>query len=120
MAYDKVRIAPYNYEIRFVEELKNDDGEGLYGQIDYAKCVIRIREEYKDSQRLPYVVMHEILHGIIEAAGSTEDDDERKEIEKIITILAPGVIELIRNNRWIVDECLHNMIFPGTLPASED
>lgn len=96
----KVTIAPYEYEIRFTEELKNDGGTDLYGQIDYAKNVIRVREEYKDSQRLPFILWHEFLHGIIEAAGIDSNNDGEAKVEDIIKVLTPGIVQLLRDNRW--------------------
>lgn len=97
-------IAPYQYEIRFVEELKNDDGDSLYGEIDYSKCVIRVREEYRDSTRLPFILWHELLHGIIEAAGmELLNNEENAKVEAVIRVLAPGIVQLLRNNRWAGD-----------------
>lgn len=59
----QIKIGPLCYKVETVKDLKNNEGDGLFGEIKYAEQVIRLEEEMTP-ERTFMVLWHEVLHAI--------------------------------------------------------
>lgn len=77
-----------------VEHLRSDSDERLCGQIDYVAGVIKLADGLGPT-RVRQTLMHEIVHGIANAACMypSEDDVDR---------MASGLIAVFRENPGLV------------------
>ena len=92
---DKVRIGGIDYSIKFVPNLR-DDEKLLYGHILYDTSEIHLSDtDAKEHQRRCVVLWHEMLHGI---ARHAELDFSKSDEETIITVLARGVYQVLKDN----------------------
>lgn len=92
---EKVRIGGIDYSILSVPNLR--DGEKLlYGHILYDTSEIHLSEtDAKEHQRRCVVLWHEMLHGI---ARHAELDFSTAGEETIITVLARGIYQVLKDN----------------------
>ena len=88
-----LKIGALTYTVEPEKNLHSAEGHSLYGQIFYTDCKILIDEKYVDSQRLPFSLWHEVIHGILEQAGMADVK------EKIVEVLGYGVVDALRNNK---------------------
>lgn len=89
----EVRIGPIDFEVRVVRGLTNADGNRkLDGHIDFSKCLISVEDDL-DRQIQWQGLWHEIIHAIFLQAKIEPEDEE-----KIVDILAYGVMQVIRDN----------------------
>ena len=87
-----IRIGPFDYAVDIVEDLKDDDGTRLYGEIIYSTRRIRIKPDQEKDQRLA-TLWHETLHAILEHAGM-----KYRKRERLVKVLANGVAQVLRDN----------------------
>lgn len=87
-----VRIGPFDYAVDIVEDLKNDDGDGLYGEIVYSTRRIRVMVDQVADQRLA-TLWHEILHALLEHGAR-----EVKDAEAVVRVLSNGIAQVLRDN----------------------
>lgn len=87
-----VKIGPVVYEVKEEMRLAND---GLYGQIVYSESVIEMNPMMKPQHR-DITLWHEMLHGMLLQGGIREHD------ERILDVLAHGLVQLIKDNPKLV------------------
>lgn len=90
-----VTIGPMRYAVRLARRLHSDDHTPLLGQIDYAACRIDL-ERGMSPQAQRATLIHEILHGILNNAGERDHD------ERLIDLLAYGLLDVIADNPDLV------------------
>jgi len=87
-----IRIGPIDFTVCAVDRLLNDGNyEKLSGHIKYDASEILVEGDM-EPQAQRQVVWHEVIHGILTQAGYTDHD------EKMIDILAYGVMQVVRDN----------------------
>ena len=92
---NEIRIAGVDYKVEYVNSL-NDGSKLCYGMIDFDKCKIFLNtNETYDHQKMSIVLLHEILHGIIENA---EFQIEIEEEEKLVRMLSRGLYQVLQDN----------------------
>lgn len=94
---EKVRIGPIDFSVRFNSELGITDS--VAGRISTNVSRIEI-DPNLEKQRRAFVLLHEILHGILIHGRVDLGDNE----ESIVDILAMGVVSLIRDNPELIQE----------------
>ena len=87
-----LRIGPFDYAVDIVEDLKNDDGDGLYGEMVYSTRRIRVMTDQPADQRLA-TLWHEVLHALLEHAAR-----EVKDAEAVVRVLSHGIAQVLRDN----------------------
>ena len=87
-----IQVGPYDYAVEIVDDLTNSDGNKLYGQVVYEDLIIKIDRKYLNSQRLPAIVWHEVLHAALELSGDQDN-------ERIIAILGVLIPQLLADNQ---------------------
>lgn len=86
----QIKIGPLCYSVETVKDLKNDEGDGLFGEIKYAGQIIRLEEEMTP-ERAFVVLWHEVLHAI--------DDQYRLCLgEQGVGTLATALVSLFQEN----------------------
>lgn len=58
---DTLQLGPWTYRIVFVDDLKDETGEELYGQVDHEALLVQLRTGMAP-QRLFQTLLHELLH----------------------------------------------------------
>lgn len=87
----QIQIGPILYKVVKVKELACETGM-LHGDINYGRCRIRLCAD-DDPQRQHQTLWHEILHGILHAAGIRDDHDEQQ-----IEAISHGIVQVIKDN----------------------
>jgi len=108
----EILIMGIPYEIRYVDTPEEADIDGHYkllGQIDYMTRTIRVYDknpEKKKTDGFPfYVLMHEILHGIGDAAGiDVLNTKISKNAEKTVDLLANVLSDTLIRNDMLKDK----------------
>jgi hypothetical protein len=85
----KLRLGPIRYDVEHVVNLKDGDTE-LMGCILYQEGKIYLRKNM-GKQMSKAVFLHEIVHGILNQAGTQEHS------EQVIDAIAFGLLDLSRN-----------------------
>lgn len=88
-----VIIAPHRVRFVYVDNLKDEDGDVLFGQY----CPVQLQTEIcrrMPPSRTAEVILHETLHGLHDASPFAEAEDE----EACIQALATGLIRLMQDN----------------------
>jgi hypothetical protein len=85
-----ITIGAIEYAVKPVQNLHSSNGD-LYGQISYSAMEIQVDDQYTDCQRTPFILWHEVLHGILEQAGIDVK-------ENVIVSLGYGVVEALKDN----------------------
>ena len=94
---NKVTILGIEYDVVYLEDLITR--EGLYGEINYNKQVIRIDNSMNDDRKIRTII-HEVLHGIMESLGYSEinyDEEKIQNISNALYLVAannPGLLTL--------------------------
>lgn len=96
---DKVKIGPVNYDILFLDEVKETNGSDLMGLHEYSKARISLSKKHLPNNDVAMVVlMHEILHGIFDAW-----EINIKQEESVVSKLGSGLCTLLKDNPELVD-----------------
>lgn len=95
---DHVRIFGLDYKIMPMPA-SFADSLGALAEIDTDRLEIKISEGLPD-QKEAETLLHEILHGILDATASQETKDGE---EALVNRLASGLTSVIRDNRELVD-----------------
>ena len=95
LAGQTLKVGPLAYQIEIVRELRSESGSYLFGQIDYDRMMIRIDEKYKDCQRTPFILWHEVVHAILDQAAQHEVS------EATVEVLALGIVDALRQNKLL-------------------
>lgn len=91
----RVEIGPYGYDIRYTDKIYDGEGRALYAQIDYTGGEVLLLDGIQGSDREAVALWHEVLHGILDACGYDGD------VEGSIRALSPGIVSVLRANRWL-------------------
>lgn len=91
---ETIQIGPMTFTIKEIRNL-NDTAHDLNGSVDLSECVIKVREGI-DPQVKFETIWHEAIHVILEQAGIPNHK------EKIVTALAYGIINLLKQNPGMV------------------
>lgn len=91
----QVQIGAIAYDVVAVDDLHGASGK-ICGDIDAQRCRIRVDAGlHPQIQRV--TLWHEVLHGILYAAGIAEHDEQQ------IDALAHGLVLLLRDNPRLPD-----------------
>ena len=89
----KINICGIEYTVTAVNDTKDvchdKSGKEMYGQIGYSKSSIRLWKTNED--RMQQVLLHEILHGIVDGMGIRELQEGGSHLEIPIEQLAVGL-----------------------------
>ena len=91
---DKVKIGGITYAVTRDATLPDT---GYAGQIRYQRCQIIIAENVHPVAA-QQILWHEIVHGIMQHAGITEQP------ESLVEAISYGVMQVLRDNPGILDE----------------
>lgn len=89
-----VKIGPMRYEVISNDDRMPESDTGYrIGEIDYERLRIRLKNTLNDQVRIQ-TLWHEIIHGILNNAGSPD----KSQMETIIDAVATGIIQVLRDN----------------------
>lgn len=91
----RIVVGPYEYRVLVDED--RIPGE-LFGLCDKGKHVISIHPDQSPA-RLRSTLMHELLHALCDLTGVDDDKAE----ERIVTVTAPALLSLLRDNPKLLD-----------------
>jgi hypothetical protein len=80
------------YKIRWLQEVKNSEGDPLNGQTDNDKAIIEMEEGMVPSKERETLI-HEVLHQILESYTMPDDMEEG-----LVTYLGAGLASHIQDN----------------------
>lgn len=86
----KIKIGAITYELEYVQNLKNDKGTDLFGQILYDDQIIQISTGLKPDREFT-VLWHEVVHGIC-------DQFQLDLTESQVATMAVVIVEILKNN----------------------
>jgi hypothetical protein len=86
----KIKVGPLLYDVVWVEGLKNDDGESLWGQAHHENGQINLSTGKSDSQTF-VTLWHEVLHCFENAYGITLDE------EMVMQLCGPIALAIMDN-----------------------
>lgn len=89
----KIRIGHLEYDVVPVPNLHNDRGGKMYGEITYPTCTITVDTQFIDSQRYPEILLHEVIHGILDNAGLDQEN-----LETAVAAISNGLVDTLRRN----------------------
>jgi hypothetical protein len=90
-----VKIGGLIYTIQECDDPRSETDEKLLGDINYTHERIRLNSNATERVKR-MVLLHEIIHGILEHAA--RDDDEQ-----VVQIVGKGLAQVFMDNQWIVD-----------------
>ena len=94
---DKVRILGVDYDV-LVEDVVLLEGQACYGCIEHNDAVIRLQRS-NTPQKQTETIIHEILHGIINAFDPVEQLGMSNEVEeRVVRTLGRGLYQVIKDN----------------------
>ena len=94
----KVRIGPIDYDLVEVDRLLDSGGTSkLSGHIKYTQTSVEIEVGLSEQAKVQ-TIWHEIIHGILTQSGLNEQSND----ERLVEILANGVMSAVRDNAWLV------------------
>ena len=105
---NKVKIGPIVYD---VDERDLSDAE-IGGIIRYKSSTISIDTNIRTIESKRQVLLHEILHGIINQGKCEDCLVGEKGTEKLIDVLAYGLLGLIQDNPELLEELGGPASFP--------
>ena len=90
----RVVIGPFSYQVVVDADRLPAD---LYGQCDKGKHVIALHPD-QSAPRLRATLVHELLHALCDLTGLDDDKAE----ERLVTVLAPALLAVLRDNPRLV------------------
>lgn len=95
----KVVVGPFTYTVVVDEGRIPSD---LYGACDKGHHIISLHPN-QSAQRLRVTLVHELLHALCDVTGVDDDKVE----ERVVTVLAPVLLGLLRGNprlvKWLME-----------------
>lgn len=90
---NSIRIVGAEYAVQ-IKPHARQGGQVLAGYIDYEENVIALSEEScKCHERMCITLLHEVLHGIVEANGMTVEKEEA-----VVEMFARGLYQVLQDN----------------------
>lgn len=101
-----IKILNAEYQISYEAKPSDVDifkRESAWGQIDFWTRTIRIYDNKTTTADILHTLLHEILHGLVEALHIEllSKSDTQKENEKIIDLLAVGLTSVFLDNKLL-------------------
>ena len=90
-----ITVGPYRYGVTVDDARIPPD---LYGLCDKGKHVVALHPD-QSAVRLRSTLMHELLHALCDLTGVDDDKAE----ERIVTVLAPALLALLRENPRLLE-----------------
>ena len=84
MKIKKMKILATKYDVEEVEQI--DKYTRLLGQIQYTEQKIKIDKNISEDMKQE-VLIHEILHGILEKLGYTQLNDDEQKVQSIASTM---------------------------------
>lgn len=84
MKIEKLKIMATEFLVEEVEQI--DKYERLLGQINYTEQTIKIDKNISEDMKQE-VLIHEILHGVLEKLGYEEINDDEQKVQSIASTL---------------------------------
>ncbi|MEG1705057.1 MAG: hypothetical protein RR290_00590 [Clostridia bacterium] len=81
---EKIKIMATEYEIQEVEQI--DKFKRLLGEIDYCDQTIKLDKNISQDLKNE-VLLHEILHGILEKLGYSDLNDDEQKVHSIASTM---------------------------------
>lgn len=81
---NKVKIMATEYTVLEVEQI--DKGKRILGEIDYIEQVIKLEKGLNEDLKKE-VLIHEILHGILEKLGFDDLNNDEQKVQSIASTL---------------------------------
>lgn len=95
MKQKRIRIGAIDFQIKVAKDLRDGDLK-LNGWIRYDDSKVLLEKEL--GPQAEYITLwHEILHGLLTQGGIAEQE------EKIVEVLAHGIVSVLRDNPWLVN-----------------
>ena len=100
----KIEIDGCNFEVMYTKEPIIVDNKTCYGRIDYDSATILIDDAVADYTKNVSLV-HEIIHGILDARGFYEESADEDFVEQVARCLystllhSPDLIKLIQKEQ---------------------
>lgn len=92
---ENIKIGGVDYKVNIEQNLRNA-AVLLYGEIDFENCHIRLSgTDGLGEERRQITFLHEVLHGILWHYWSGDPVEEE---EKIVTALAKGLFQVLKDN----------------------
>lgn len=96
----KLKIGPHWFDLLYVKDLKDDEGNCCLGWCQEDATMIQIEDSMKDTKRAE-VEIHEIIHGLLAHTGVIVDAEIE---ERIVQSLAPILTQFAQDNPvWLHD-----------------
>lgn len=99
-----LKIGALDYQFRVVPSLKEEDGSGSWGELDYETWTISAERVQPSAAFAADTLLHEIMHAVWKEVGLGETVDSEVE-EKIVKALTTGLVGVLRDNpavvRWL-------------------
>jgi len=92
---NKVRVNGVDYAIKRSDELIIINHKECFGDIDYNKKLIRIKNDLQDIQGEEETLLHEIFHAIVYERNF---DYSKNDDETITEELARGLYQIVKDN----------------------
>jgi hypothetical protein len=90
----RIDVGPYRYRLVVDADRLPD---GLYGQCDKGHQSIAVHP-WQSPRRMRVTVLHEVLHACADVVGVDDDKAE----ERVVTVLAPALLAVLRDNPRLV------------------
>ena len=100
----KIEIDGCNFEVMYTKEPIIVDNKTCYGRIDYDSATILIDDAVADYTKNVSLV-HEIIHGILDARGFYEESADEDFVEQVARCLystllhSPDLVKLIQKEQ---------------------
>jgi len=90
----KIRIGCFDYDVRFVDDLRDLQNNRLWGNHVPAEQKINIDKSIPSEQRVVAVLWHEILHALFDHFDIQENAKE----EYLVDTLSQGITMVLKDN----------------------
>ena len=100
----KIEIDGCNFEVMYTKEPIIVDNKTCYGRIDYDTATILIDDAVADYAK-NVSLLHEIVHGILDARGFYEESSDEELVEQVARCLystllhSPDLVKLIQKEQ---------------------
>ena len=96
---NKVKVGPFTYEIATDDKACDDaEADGVF-QTKRARIVVR---SGLDVQVERSVLLHELLHGCVNAGGKDEEGLKHEHEEAAVVAMTNGLLHMLRSNPQLV------------------
>lgn len=94
---NQITICGVVYDVHFETELKNADGQAMYGMVFHQHLLIEVEDNQARLQKIQ-AILHEALHGLFHQTGHYDIEEE----ERIVQMLGCQLPKFLRDNPQLV------------------